>query len=177
MLLRHAHAAAVDDLAAGPRTLHALADAVLPSELPEAQRAAMVDGFRRWIAGYREHAEMVHLYGTSALERTRPSPATTWAKQLDALDASARRAHGKPFGALARAQRQALVQAELDAIKADRIPNIARAPHVALAVLAHFYGSAEATDLCYEASIGKQRCRPLAASVRKPLPLAPARRT
>ncbi len=175
-LVRRAHALAVDDLAAGPRTLHALAESVLPSELPGPQLAAVVAGFQKWIAGYRENAEMVHLYGTSALERTRPSPATRWAAQLDALDASARRLHRRAFADVPLLVRQQMVQRQLDALKADRIPAIARAPHVALAVLAHFYSSAEATDLCYEASIGKQHCRPLATSSRKPLPLAPARR-
>jgi hypothetical protein len=38
-------------------------------------------------------------------------------------------------------------------------------------MLAHFYESPEAADLCYEAQIGKNQCRPLAASLRKPLPL------
>ena len=42
----------------------------------------------------------------------------------------------------------------------------------AVALLAHFYASPAATDLCYEARIGKDTCRPLAQSSRKPLPLA-----
>ena len=51
------------------------------------------------------------------------------------------------------------------------MPGVADANHVSLALLAHFYDSSAATDLCYEAQIGKQTCRPLAASARKPLPL------
>jgi hypothetical protein len=164
VLVRKAHAAAVDELAVDRRTLHALAQAVLPSELPSAQLAATVAGFQSWIAGYRENVEMLHGYGTSALERSRATPATRWAAQLDAL--------GRSFADAPLVERQRIVQRELDALKADRIPSLARAPHVALAVLAHFYGSAQATDLCYEAAIGKQNCRPLAASSRKPLPLA-----
>ena len=70
------------------------------------------------------------------------------------------------------AQRQSLVQTDLDAIKADRNPSVAQAPHVALALLAHFYGSREANDLCYDAVIARESCRPLAGSSRKPLPLA-----
>lgn len=171
-LVRRAHAAAVDELARDPRTLRALAEAVLPSELPARQLAATVDGFQRWIAGYRENVELLHGYGTSALGRTGPTPATRWAAQLDALDASARRTHGKAFVDATLPQRTAIVRAELETLGAKGIPSLVRAPHVALAVLAHFYGSAEATDLCYEASIGKQGCRPLAGSTRKPLPLA-----
>ena len=168
-LVRRAHALAVDDLAADRRSLHALAEAVLPSEIAV---APVVAGFQRWIAGYRDNAELLHGYGTSALERSRPSPATRWTAQLDALDATARRLHRRPFAEIPLLVRQTMIQRDLDVLKADRIPNIARAPHVALAMLAHFYSSAEATDLCYQASIGKQQCRPLATSSRKPLPLA-----
>jgi hypothetical protein len=55
------------------------------------------------------------------------------------------------------------------------MPPVGRAPHVALALLAYWYGTADATDRCYEAHIGRQNCRPLAGSARKPLPLAPVR--
>jgi hypothetical protein len=171
-LVRLAHAAAVEHLARDPRTLRALGAAILPSELGEAGIAAAVTAFDRWTTGYREGAELVHGYGTSTLERTGPTPATRWTAQLDALDAAARRAHARPFASLTVAQRRSLVQADLGAVKADRLPPIARAPHVALGLLAHFYGSAEATDLCYEARIMRQHCRPLAASTRAPLPLA-----
>lgn len=175
-LVRRAHAAAVDDIAADTGTLRALGEAVLPSALGGAGIATSVDNFQRWIAGYREGVELVHGYGTSALARSGPTQATRWAAQLAALDTSARRTHGRPFAALTPAQRRALVQSDLDALEADRIPPITRAPHVALALLAHFYSSAGATDLCYEAAIQRQLCRPLAAASRKPLPLAPARR-
>ena len=47
------------------------------------------------------------------------------------------------------------------------------APHIALALLSHFYHGSEANDLCYESRIGKENCRPLVQSARKPLPLAP----
>lgn len=172
LLVQHAHAAAVDDLAASPRTMRALGDAVLPSELGTAGIAAAVADFQRWIAGYREGAELTHGYGTSRLQFSGPTPATRWATQLDALDAAARRAHGAPFAALAVPQRRTLVQAELDALKADRLPAVEKAPHVALALLAHFYGSTLANDLCYESAIGRLQCRPLAQSPRRPLPLA-----
>jgi hypothetical protein len=41
---------------------------------------------------------------------------------------------------------------------------------VSLALLAHFYDSSTATDLCYQSQIGEKTCRPLSASGRKPLP-------
>jgi hypothetical protein len=174
-LARRAHAAAVYDIAADPRTLHALGEAILPSELGrEGTRAAVTD-FQRWIAGYRENAELLHGYGTSALERSGPTPATRWAAQLEALDAKARREGARSFAALGLGRRREMVRAELAALKADRIPPVGTAPHVALALLAHWYATPDAVDRCYEAHIGPQSCRPIAASPRKPLPLARVR--
>jgi hypothetical protein len=171
-LVRRAHAAAIDDIAADPRTLHALGEAVLPSELGRAGTRAAVADFQRWIVGYREGAELLHGYGTSALGKAGPTPATRWAAQLDALDIAARREGVREFAALPLERRREIVRAELTALKADRIPPVGRAPHVALALLAHWYGTPDATDRCYEARIGRESCRPLAASARKPLPLA-----
>jgi anti-sigma factor RsiW len=165
VIVRRAHALAVDDLAASPRTLRALGEAVLPSELGSAGVAAAVDRFQRWIAGYREGAELLHGYGTSTLEKAGPTPATKWAAQLARLDA-------KLFADLPLEQRRAMIRAELAVLKVDRIGSVGRAPHIAVALLAHFYASPEATDLCYQAKIGKQTCRPLATSSRQPLPLA-----
>jgi hypothetical protein len=172
-LVRHAHALAVDDLAASPRTLLAVGEAALPSELGQAGVAAAVSDFQRWIAGYREKAELVHGYGTSTIAWSGPTPATRWMSQLDALDVAARRAGARSFAALPLDRRRAMLRAELDAVKAASIPgNVGRAPHVALALLAHWYAGADATDRAYRARIAKQNCRPLATSGRKPLPIA-----
>ena len=174
-LVRRAHAAAVDDIAASPRTLHALGEAVLPSELGRTGTAAAVVAFQRWIAGYHENAELLHGYGTSTLERSGPTPATRWASQLDALDRTARAEGARSFAALPLEQRREIVRGELAAVKGDGLPSVGRAPHVALALLAHWYDTPDATDRCYEARIGKESCRPLATSARRPLPLARAR--
>src|SRR2546423_5407349 len=90
-LVRRAHALAIDDIVASPRILHAVGEAVLPASLGSSGIAAAVDRFQRWIAGYREGAELLHGYGTSKLEQAGPTPATRWAAQLDQLEASARK--------------------------------------------------------------------------------------
>ncbi|MDB4879703.1 MAG: hypothetical protein JWL60_1149 [Gemmatimonadetes bacterium] len=176
VLVRRAHAAAVGELATDSSTLRALAEAVLPSELGGAGVAAAVTEFQRWIDGYRAGAELVHGYGTSRIERAGPTPATKWARQLDTLDAAARRTHRRSFAALPVTERRAIVRADPEVVTAGSIPPTARAPHVALALLASFYGSAAATDLCYESVILRQACRPLGAVSRRPLPLAPRSR-
>jgi hypothetical protein len=165
VLVRRAHALAVDHLADNRRTVRALGEAVLPSELGSSGTASAVDGFQKWIMGYRENAELLHGYGTSTLEKAGPTPATTWATQLARLDA-------RRFADLSLDKRRAMIRAELAELKVDRIGSVGRAPHVAIALLAHFYASPAATDLCYAAKIGKQTCRPLATSSRQPLPLA-----
>jgi hypothetical protein len=172
-LVRHAHAASVDELTTDARTMRALGDAVLPSSLGRGGASRAVDAFQQWISGYRANAELVHPYATSALEYSGPTPAIRWAAQLAALDTLSHRAHGRRFAELDAERRRAIVQGELDLLKADRLTSIARAPHVAIALLAHFYASPAATDLCYDAAIARQSCRPLATSPRKPLPLAP----
>jgi hypothetical protein len=166
-VVRRAHAESVAYLAAAPETLDALGEAILPSELGAAQIARVVAGFRRWIDGYREGAEVNHAYGNSRLRFVGPTPATRWTRQLDDLDSAAKSAHGRAFAALTIAERQALVR---PLIAGER--GIPGSPdggaHVAAALLGYFYGSSQATDLCYEAAIGKSTCRPLSESGKKP---------
>lgn len=166
-IVRRAHAASVAYLGAAPETLDALGVAILPPELGAGQIGRVVGGFRRWIDGYRENTEVNHAYGNSRLRFTGPTPATRWAKQLDDLDGAAHAAHGKPFAELTVEQRQGLVR---PLIAAERgIPaSPDGATHVALALLGFFYGSSQATDLCYEAAIGKSTCRPLSESAKRP---------
>lgn len=167
-LSRRAHAASFAHLEADPRDLDALADAVLPPELGRDGIARVAADFRAWGADYRENAELVHGYGTSRLRFTGPTPLTRWMTQLDALDAAARSAHKQAFRDLSRDDRASLVRAALAKERVDRMPSVGGANHVALALLAHFYDSADAADLCYGAKIDKFTCRPLAASPHAP---------
>lgn len=171
-IVRSAHAMALRDLAEKPPVLFALAEAVLPSELGARGIAAAVADFQGWMEGYREGRERVHGYGTSVLERTGPTPVTRWMRQLDALDTAARRSGARNFAALSIPRRQDIVRAALVDAKATRLTAVASAPHLASALLSHFYAGTVANDLCYQAQIGRQQCRPLGQSSRKPLPLA-----
>jgi hypothetical protein len=150
----------------------ALAAAVLPSELGRDGAAGAARRFTQWLAGYRAGAEVLHPYGSAEIELLPPSPAAAWRGQLSALDAAARRAHGAGFGSLGIGQRQALVRDALAGATLVGMPAPLSAPHVAVALMSHFHGSPEATDLCYRAQIRKGQCRPLVTSSRQPLPLA-----
>jgi hypothetical protein len=151
--------------------LGALADAVLPRELGPAGIARAAANFQQWMDGYRPGAEATHGYGTGRIERLPADPRPNWQTQLAALDTSARRDGGQPFARQQRERRQALIRTALAGERGEGLPNPLAARHVALALLAHFYDSPAATDLCYSAEIGRQLCRPLGSQQRQPVAL------
>lgn len=152
--------------------VRALGDALLPMELGRGGREVASDAFLRWMGGYRERQELLHPYGSPRISYSGPSPVPRWTTQLAALDRAARSQHRAGFASLSVAQRQALVRTALSDVRSDRLPSVGAAPHIALGMLAHFYDSSEATDLCYRAQIGRNKCRPLVHNERKPLPIA-----
>lgn len=152
-------------------TLSALGDAVLPSELGRDGTGRAVADFQRWMDGYRPGAEANHGYGTGRIEQVAADPRATWTSQLVALDAEARRSGGGSFASLARERRQALVRTALAGERGESLPSPLAAKHVAVALVAHFYDSPAATDLCYDAQIGRQQCRPLASQQQRPVAL------
>ncbi len=168
-LARRFHAAAVATL--DPAGLRVLAGAVLPSELGPQGVERVVAGFERWLAGYREGAELLHGYGTGEIRTAGPSPALRWSSQLERLRAAARSSFHRSFPELTPAQRQGLVREALLGQRLGGLPQLDRAPHLAVGLLAFFYQSPEAADLCYGVAIGRNSCRPLALSREAPLPL------
>lgn len=169
VIARRFHELAVRDL--DPGLLRALGRVVLPSELGTAGVDRVVAGFERWIAGYREGAELLHDYGSGEIRKTGPSPALRWARQLRDLDVAARKL-GRPFVMSDARRQEELIRSALAGIKSGRLPAVDRAPHVAVGLLAWFYGTPEAADLCYGVRIGRNGCRPLAESALPPVPLA-----
>ncbi len=156
--------------------LLALASAVLPAELGTDGMRNAATQLQTWIRDYLPGAERNHAYGSARIQTTGADPAPRWSTQLRSLETDARAAHNQAFTALGVAERRALVRAQLAPLQANAIPgDVAGASHVALALLASFYSSPQATDLCYEAQIGKNSCRPLATSAQRPVPLQRAR--
>lgn len=175
LVARRADALGSRWIAGEPEALRALAEAVLPSELGAAGAAKVAGDFVRWMDGYKEGAELDHGYGTSALRFMRASPRPRWAAQLEQLGTRHAALGTRPFVQASIEERRAIVRDELKNERTDRMPAVAAAPHVAMALLAFYYGSPDAADLCYRAQIGRQTCRPLAQQSRKPLPLAGGR--
>jgi hypothetical protein len=148
-----------------------VAEAVLPSELGDGGIATVSRAFTRWIGGYRPGVELVHPYGSSELRQTGESPIRRWRSQLGSLDTAAREKHRKAFTALTRDQRRELVTSALGEERLNRLPDPLQANHIAMAVLAWYFATPDAVDLCYNAKIGRNQCRPLVHASREPLPL------
>lgn len=157
--------------------LDALADAALPAEIgPDGKRDAAAS-FRAWIDGFEPAAELNHDYGSQAVHYGPPDPAPRWSSHLAALEVVARRREGAGFAELATAARRDLIRRRVPDPAGDSsgtgLPgNPARADHVAMGLLAWFYGRPEAADLAYRARIGRYTCRPLGESGERPASLA-----
>lgn len=162
LVARRADALGAAWIADDASVLRAMAEAILPSELGPRGAAAVARDFQRWVDEYRAYAELVHGYGTSALRFAPVSPRAKWAAQLAEL---------KALPTVTVEARRARIRSILEREDTDRLPEVGAAAHVAAALLAFFYQSARANDLCYRAQVGKETCRPLAAAARQPLPL------
>lgn len=160
-------------VALDPGMLRAVARAVLASELGEDEVERATAEFERWVAEYEPVAELEHGYGTSEIEYAPPDPAPRWAAQLDALDLEARKRHEKGFVELAVEERRALIRRQIQRDPPARLGDPVDADHVAVALMAHFYASPGATDLCYGVAIQRLTCRDLRRAPEMPEPLAP----
>lgn len=150
--------------------VHAIAEAVLPDEIGAAGREAAVKSFLGWVRGYRADAETDHGYGFTRLRRTGPSPALRYTGQLNALDDEARK-RGRSFADLPLAERQSVLEAAITAAQVERLPARPDGGHIATDLMASYFRSIEANDLCYRSKIGRDTCRTLSGSTERPAPL------
>lgn len=141
--------------------LHALASVTLPaSALGETGTDDAVRGFLEWVEGFEPAAELDHPYLTGELRYALPHPGPRWAAQLEALDLESSHRSGLPFAELPEAGRQVMIELALRGESSPGLPgNPAQANHVAVGLLAWFYGTSGANDLCYGARVGRHTCR------------------
>jgi hypothetical protein len=144
-------------------TLRALAAVVLPSELGSAGIDRTAEAFVRWVRGYRAQAEMDHGYGNTRLRAKGASPAPAYLTHLESLRAAL-------LSADMDAKRQA-VTAALEQAKITDLPRNPDGRHVAADLMAFYFRSSDANDLCYRAAIGRDLCRGLDGSEQAPAPL------
>lgn len=150
--------------------LRAIGEAVLPESLGVEARERVVTSFTVWLRDWKEGVDRDHGYGFTRIVRTGPSPASHYVAQIEALDAAAR-ARGGTFAKVSLVDRRAILTDAFAQAKVDNLPGRPNGGHIATDLMAFFFGSTEANDLCYRAAIGKDTCRGLADSDQPPTPL------
>jgi hypothetical protein len=150
-------------------TLRAVGEAVLPEELEDDGRERAVRAFERWSDGLEPVAELSHPYLVPEIRYSGPDPRPGWAAQLEGLEKECGSRHGVSLSDLDVPGRRELLARPLgESGAALGAPQ--QADHVALALLAHFFGSAIATDICYGRAIRKELCRTIEGAENEPEP-------
>jgi hypothetical protein len=147
--------------------LRSVARAVLPAALGARGIDQQVERFARWVREYRAGAQMDHGYGQPRLRYAPPSPVDTYIAQLEELNAAAR-AKGQTLDRLDRETQRTLLDAALKEANVDSLPPHPAGKHVVADLMALYFHSSEANDLCYRADIGRQKCRPITFVVNRP---------
>lgn len=152
-------------------TLRAVAGVVLPASEGGAFLDRQTNSFSRWVKGYRAGAEMEHGYGFTRIQNTPEHPAQRYDEQLNATDNAARKQHGKAFAQLDAAEQRVLVVATLAAVKITVLPAYPGSSHVMVDLMAFYFRSSEANDLCFQAQIGREACNGFDGVEQPPRPL------
>ena len=154
-------------------TLRALGEAVLPDELGSDGRERAVRAFERWSEALEPVAELSHPYLVPEIRYSGPDPRPGWVAQLEGLEKECRSRHALSLSDLDVPGRRELLARPLE--EAGPEPGAPQnADHVALALIAHFFGSPIATDLCYGRAIRKELCRSIEGAEDEPAPLGAA---
>jgi hypothetical protein len=151
-------------------TLHEIAPTALPTSLGAERIKATVERFVAWTRGYREGVAMAHGYGHPRLQKTPPSPVPLYISQLAALAAGARAKRGA-WSSLELETRRAALDEAFTKAGVRALPPRPMGQHVIADLMAFYFRSSEANDECYKAMIQREKCRPIAITIRKPEPL------
>lgn len=154
-------------------TLRAVAKAVLPAELADDGRERAVAAFERWSDGLDPVAELAHPYLVPETRYSGPDPRPGWGAQLEGLEKECHARYGMELSDLGVPARRTLLTRAIE----EAGPGLgapASASHVAVALMAHFFASPLATDLCQRRTIAKQQCRGLDAAIAEPATLGDA---
>lgn len=157
------------------------AQLVLPAQtLGRDSLTKTLGGFKDWLTAFEPVAELDHGYLSSdAITYGPPDPRPLWLSQLEALDIEAGKRYSAAFEKLSKQRQQALLQSAMDRASAQQhsLPRPEHAPHIAIAMMAWYFRSSAANDLCYQARIGRHECRGMARVIDKPRPLPNAERS
>lgn len=166
---------AADELSAGHVfVLRDVASTVLPSAIGPKGQDEAVDNFLRWLREYKEGMPLSHGYGEPRLVRSGPSPAPGYGAQVTALQQAAT-VRGGRFGALPLSERRAILDAAFTSAGIENLPGRPDGKHVVADLMAHYFRSSAANDLCYNARIGRHTYRAIRVTTVRPLPLSGGR--
>jgi hypothetical protein len=154
--------------------LRDVATTVLPSAIGAKGQDEAVDNFLRWIREYREGVPLSHGYGEPRLVRTGPSPAPGYGAQIAAVQQAASDRGGR-FGALPIDVRRAILDAAFKTAGVQNLPARPDGKHVVADLMAHYFRSSAANDLCYNSRIGRHTFRAIRVTTARPQPLTGGR--
>lgn len=150
--------------------LRDVAATVLPAAIGAKGQQDAVDNFLRWVREYQEGVALSHGYGEPRLVKSGPTPAPSYTRQLVELEQAAK-ARGGRFGALPLETRRQLLDAAFTTAEVRNLPGRPDGKHVAADLMAHYFRSSEANDLCYNARIGRHTYRAIRVTTLRPAPL------
>lgn len=150
--------------------LRDVAATVLPSSIGPKGQDEAVGSFLTWLREYQAGVALSHGYGDPRLVKSGPSPQPGYSAQLDALQQAAK-ARGGRFGALPLAVRRELLDAAFKAADVRNLPGRPDGKHVVADLMAHYFRSSGANDLCYNARIGRNTYRAIRVTTVRPAPL------
>ena len=151
--------------------LRDVAATVLPSAIGEKGQYEAVANFLNWIRDYKEGVALSHGYGEPRLVKSGPSPKAGYVDQLAALEKAAS-ARGGRFGALPVDVRRDLLDAAFKAADVRNLPARPDGKHVVADLMAHYFRSSAANDLCYNSRIGRNTFRAIRVTTVRPAPLS-----
>jgi len=151
--------------------LRDVASTVLPSAIGPKGQDEAVDNFLRWLRDYKAGVPLSHGYGEPRLVHSGPSPAPGYGAQVTALQQAAIDRGGR-FGALPIGERRAILEAAFKSAGIQNMPARPDGKHVVADLMAHYFRSSAANDLCYNARIGRNTYRAIRVTTVRPRPLA-----
>ena len=164
--------AKADELSTGHVfVLRDVASTALPSAIGAKGQDEAVDNFLRWLRDYQPGVPLSHGYGEPRLVRTGPSPAPAYGTQITALQ-QATTGRGGRFGALTLSDRRTILDTAFKSAGIQNLPGRPDGKHVVADLMAHYFRSSAANDLCYHARIGRNTYRAIRVTTVRPRPLA-----
>ena len=157
--------------------LVALGLLVLPTSALDSERLRRtLQRFASWADGFEPVAELDHRYlSTDEIPYGPPDPRPLWRAQLEALETEAQKRHLTSFVELAPNEQRRMATRAIERSTPGEpgagLPRPERAAHVAVALIAWFFASSDANDLCHGKRIGRHECRGMRGVDLEPRPL------